>query len=142
MAATQRPAGPRAHPGEARDMLPRLRYGLPLVASAVALALGAPAPAADRPNILFVYTDDQSHRTVSCYPEAFDWVKTPNIDRLASRGVRFASAYIGSWCMPSRATMLTGHHPHGVESMRSVGQYPGSAYDPARCPFWPKVFRA
>lgn len=96
---------------------------------------------AERPNILFIYTDDQSHRTVGCYPEAFDWVKTPNIDSLAKQGVRFAHAYIGSWCMPSRATMLTGHHQHGIESMRMEGQYPGSAYDPEKCPFWPKVFR-
>ena len=64
--------------------------------------------AADRPNILFIYTDDQSHRTVSCYPEAYEWVKTPNIDRLAKQGVRFTHAYIGTWCMPSRATLLTG----------------------------------
>lgn len=95
----------------------------------------------NRPNILFIYTDDHSHRTVSCYPEAFDWVNTPNIDRLAKRGVRFTHAYIGTWCMPSRATLLTGHHSYGVESMRMVGDYPGSEYDPAMCPFWPSVFR-
>ena len=94
-----------------------------------------------RPNILFVYTDDQSHRTVSCYPEAFDWVRTPNIDRLAQRGIRFSYAYIGTWCMPSRATLLTGLHPYGVESMRMAGPYPGSSYDPRQCPFWPAVFR-
>lgn len=94
-----------------------------------------------RPNILLIYTDDHSHRTVSCYPEAWDWVETPNIDRLAARGVRFAHAFIGTWCMPSRATMLTGHHQFGVESMRMVGEYPSSTYDPALCPFWPKVFR-
>ena len=95
----------------------------------------------ERPNILFIYTDDQSYRTVSCYPGAFDWVRTPNIDRLAQQGVRFEHAYIGAWCMPSRATLLTGHHQHGIESMRMEGQYPGSAYDPAQCPFWPSVFR-
>ncbi|MGB0580600.1 MAG: sulfatase, partial [Limisphaerales bacterium] len=44
----------------------------------------------ERPNILFIYTDDQSHRTVSCYPESFDWVNTPNIDSLAKNGVRFS----------------------------------------------------
>ena len=97
--------------------------------------------AADRPNILFIYTDDQSNRTVGCYPNAFDWVRTPNIDKLAASGVRFDHAYIGTWCMPSRATMLTGHHQHGVESMRMEGKYPGSAYDPEQCPFWPAVFR-
>ena len=99
------------------------------------------ALADSRPNILFIYTDDQSSRTVSCYPEAFDWVKTPNIDALASQGVRFNSAFIGSWCMPSRATMLTGHHQHGIESMRMEGNYPGSEYDPEKAPFWPKTFR-
>ena len=86
------------------------------------------------PNILFIYTDDQSHRTVSAYPEAYDFVKTPHIDSLAKSGVRFSRAYIGSWCMPSRATMLTGHHQHGVESMRMEGVYPGSRYDPKKCP--------
>ena len=94
-----------------------------------------------RPNILFIYTDDHSHRTVGCYPEAYPFVQTPNIDRLAARGVRFKHAFIGTWCMPSRATLLTGHYQHGVESMRMEGKYPGSDYDPAECPFWPKSFR-
>ena len=43
--------------------------------------------------------------------------------------------------MPSRATALTGMLQHGIESMRMVGKYPGSTYDPERCPFWPEVFR-
>jgi arylsulfatase A-like enzyme len=96
---------------------------------------------AKQPNILFIYTDDQSHRTVSCYDEAFDWVQTPNIDQLAREGVRFRRAYIGAWCMPSRATLLTGHHQHGIESMRMEGAYPGSAYDPEQCRFWPSALR-
>jgi arylsulfatase A-like enzyme len=116
-----------------------------LLLAALALATSSAAvadePGKARPNILFIYSDDQSHRTCSCYPEAFDWVKSPNIDRLARRGIRFTHAYIGTWCMPSRATLLTGHHPYGVESMRSEGKYPGSTYDPKQCPFWPAVFR-
>lgn len=94
-----------------------------------------------KPNILFIYTDDQSHRTVSSYPDAYEWVKTPNIDRLAKQGVRFEHAYIGSWCMPSRATLLTGLHQHAIKSMRMEGKYPGSQYDPKKCRFWPSVFR-
>ena len=121
----------------------RLRWPiLLLLASCTPEQESRTADPAPRPNILFIYTDDQSHRTVGCYPEAYDWVRTPNIDRLAKRGVRFTHAYIGSWCMPSRATMLTGHHQHGVESMRMAGTYPGSEYDPDKCPFWPKIFRA
>jgi arylsulfatase A-like enzyme len=95
----------------------------------------------DKPNILFIYTDDHSYRTISAYPEAYPWAKTPAIDTLARDGVRFASAYIGTWCMPSRATLLTGKHQFAVESMRMEGPYPGSTYDPEKTPFWPKVFR-
>lgn len=95
-----------------------------------------------RPNILFIYTDDHSYRTISAYEQSYPWVNTPNIDRLAARGVRFEYAYIGTWCMPSRATLLTGKLSYGVESMRMEGQYPGSEYDPEACPFWPATFRA
>jgi arylsulfatase A-like enzyme len=102
-------------------------------------ARGAATP--ERPNILFIYTDDHSYRTLSCYPEAYPWVRTPNFDNLASQGVRFTAAYNGAWCMPSRSTMLTGRHSHAIESMRMEGPYPGCVYDPEKCPFWPKVFR-
>tara|TARA_R110002096_G_scaffold104771_20_gene230772 strand:+ start:2162 stop:3697 length:1536 start_codon:yes stop_codon:yes gene_type:complete len=112
----------------------------------LAFLFGLPSPgwAESRPNILFIYTDDQSHRTLGCYRDdgAYPWVKTPHIDALASRGVRFTHAYIGTWCMPSRATMLTGHHPYGIKSMRGEFLYPRSTYDPEECPFWPKVFRS
>src|SRR5262245_44310018 len=37
--------------------------------------------------------------------------------------------------------MLTGHHPHAIQSMRMEGKYPGSTYDPKQCPFWPARFR-
>ncbi len=105
------------------------------------LSLGAANPAGKRPNILLIYSDDQSYKTVGCYPESFPWVKTPNIDRLAASGVRFQAAYLGSWCMPSRASLLTGRLPHAIESMRMAGKYPASAYDPRVCRFWPSVFR-
>jgi len=94
-----------------------------------------------RPNILFILTDDQSYKTVGCYPGSYPWVKTPNIDALAAAGVRFERSYLGAWCMPSRASLLTGRHPHGIESMRMEGDYPGSTYDPKKCPFWPAEFR-
>lgn len=109
--------------------------------AAWALCGTALAARPERPNILLIYTDDQPYKTVGCYPEAPDWVKTPHIDALAKRGIRFERAYLGSWCMPSRASMLTGRYAHAVESMRMEGEYPGSAYDPQKCPFWPAVFR-
>ncbi len=94
-----------------------------------------------RPNILFIYADDQSYKTISCYDGNPAWVKTPNIDGLAERGVRFERSYLGAWCMPSRASLLTGRLQHAVMSMTMEGQYPGSKYDPAQCPFVPAEFR-
>jgi arylsulfatase A-like enzyme len=99
------------------------------------------AEPARRPNILLIYADDQSYKTVGCYPESWPWVKTPNVDALAKSGVRFHGAYLGGWCMPSRASILTGRHQHGIQSMRMDGPYPGSTYDPKQCPFWPALFR-
>jgi arylsulfatase A-like enzyme len=119
--------------------MPRL---LPrLFATFVSFCSFALASAADRPNILFIFSDDQNPRTIGCYPQSWPWVRTPNIDALAKRGVRFQHCYLGSWCMPSRANLLTGRYPHAIESMRMEGQYPGSTYDPAKCLFWPRVFR-
>ncbi len=109
--------------------------------STLALIALATLAAADRPNILFIYTDDHSYRTMGAYPQSYPWVRTPAMDKLAAEGVRFEYAYIGSWCMPSRATLLTGKHQFSVESMRMEGEYPGSTYDPEQTPFWPKVFR-
>ncbi len=94
-----------------------------------------------KPNVLFIYTDDHSYRTISCYEHAEPWARTPNIDHLARRGIRFTHAYIGTWCMPSRVSMLTGLHAYGAKSMRMEGEYPGSEYDPQACPFWPAIFR-
>lgn len=97
---------------------------------------------AERPNILFLFADDQNTKTIGAYPESWKWVQTPNIDRLAKGGIRFSHCYLGSWCMPSRANLLTGRYPHAIETMRMAGPYPGSTYDPEKCPFWPRVFRA
>ncbi len=70
-------------------------------------ALGLVSLATGKPNILFIYTDDQSTRTVSAYEDAYHWVDTPHIDRLANEGIRFTRANIGTWCMASRASILT-----------------------------------
>ncbi len=112
-----------------------------VLAVSLCSALNSSFAVQPRPNILFIYTDDHSYRTLSCYEHAESWARTPNMDRLAARGVRFTHAYIGSWCMPSRVTMLTGRHQYGAQTMRMEGEYPGSEYDPAQCRFWPAVFR-
>lgn len=113
-----------------------LRLGI-----AVAGLIGGALRAADRPNILFIFTDDQSYRSVAGYEGARPWVDTPNLDALAKSGIRFEHAYVGTWCMPARVSMLTGRQPHAVNSVRMAGPYPGVEYDPEVAPFWPRVLR-
>ncbi|GEM_PF-45108 len=77
------------------------------------LAIGSlAAPAAQRPNVLLLVSDDLA-ATLGCYghPNA----RTPNLDRLAHRGVRFDRAYCQfPHCNPSRASMLSGLRPHST----------------------------
>ncbi|MBM3293684.1 MAG: twin-arginine translocation signal domain-containing protein, partial [Candidatus Aminicenantes bacterium] len=61
----------------------------------------------ERPNILFVLTDDQRFDTMGCAGNAI--IKTPNIDRLAREGIRFTRAFVTTpICAASRASLLTG----------------------------------
>jgi arylsulfatase A-like enzyme len=61
-----------------------------------------------RPNILMIMADDVSPDHFGCYGGA----ATPNLDRLASRGIRFTRAWATPLCMPTRAMMLTGRYAH------------------------------
>ena len=62
-----------------------------------------------RPNILLVLADDMGFSDIGCYGGEID---TPNLDRLARDGVRFSQFYNAGRCSPSRASLLTGLHPH------------------------------
>lgn len=71
--------------------------------------------AAQRPNILFLMTDDQRFDAMSCAGNQY--LRTPAMDRIAGEGVRFEQAFVtNSLCSPSRATIVTGlySHTHGV----------------------------
>lgn len=67
----------------------------------------SPLPA--RPNIIFILADDLGYGDVGCYGSTR--IRTPNIDRLASQGIRFTQAYTGaSVCAPARCVLMTGLH--------------------------------
>lgn len=71
--------------------------------------------AADRPNILFIFSDDHAPNAISCYPGGlFDKIApTKGIDRIAREGMRFDRSYCtNAICGPSRASILTGKHSH------------------------------
>ena len=66
------------------------------------------APAADKPNIIFVLTDDQGYGDLSCHGNPI--LKTPNIDRLHAEGVRFTDFHVSPTCSPTRSALMTGRH--------------------------------
>jgi len=114
--------------------------GFPAIVPASALFFGAApsvlcgqAPAADKPNIVFVLADDVAQGDLGCYGQKL--IKTPNLDWMAAEGTRYLQAYCGTTvCAPSRTSLMTGLHvghapsrgnkkPPGV----TEGQWPLSA---------------
>jgi arylsulfatase A-like enzyme len=76
-------------------------------------AVGA-AEASSRPNIIWIFSDDHAYQAIGAYGGRLQPLNpTPNIDRLASEGMRFDRCYVAnSICAPSRATLLTGKFSH------------------------------
>ena len=73
------------------------------------LPLAAMSHGKDKPNIIFVLCDDMGYGDLACYGQKY--IRTPNIDRLASQGMLFTQAYAGSpVSAPSRASLMTGQH--------------------------------
>lgn len=103
-------------------MLRRCLLILPLL-----LAWSA-APAADKPNIIFILSDDLAQGDLGCYGQKL--IQTPRLDQMAKEGTRFTQAYCGtSVCAPSRTSLMlglhTGHSP--IRANREVqpeGQMP------------------
>ncbi|MCH5179061.1 MAG: arylsulfatase [Prevotellaceae bacterium] len=81
------------------------------------------ADKAKRPNILYIMCDDMGYGDLGCYGQQL--ISTPNIDRLATQGMRFTQAYAGSpVSAPSRATFMTGQHS-GHTHVRGNKEYWG-----------------
>ncbi|MGZ0170691.1 MAG: sulfatase-like hydrolase/transferase [Planctomycetales bacterium] len=71
----------------------------------------AVAAASERPNIVFIFTDDYACQSIGAYGSKIN--KTPNIDRIANEGAVFLNSFCAnSICGPSRACVLTGKHSH------------------------------
>ncbi len=83
-------------------------------------AVAAAAEKPDRPpNIIYFLADDLGYAELGCYGQ--EWIKTPNVDRIAAEGIRFTQHYSGNAvCAPSRCCLMTGKHP-GHAYIRSNG---------------------
>ncbi|MDG2167886.1 MAG: arylsulfatase [Opitutales bacterium] len=82
-----------------------------LITSLAIFALNSSMQAQDRPNVILILVDDMGWSNIGCYG---GMVETPNIDRLAADGLRFDQFYNAARCCPTRATLMTGLHPHQV----------------------------
>jgi arylsulfatase A-like enzyme len=102
------------------------------------LFLSVPCAAAsavprERPNIVLIMADDMGFSDLGCYGGE---ISTPNLDRLATRGLRFTQFYNMGRCCPTRAALLTGLYPHqaGVGDMEpDLGEPEYQGYLNERC---------
>ncbi|MEP6609023.1 MAG: sulfatase-like hydrolase/transferase [Burkholderiaceae bacterium] len=80
-------------------------------------------------NVLFIFSDEHDPRYMGCSGHPF--IKTPNLDRLAARGTRFANAYTPCpVCVPARASLATGRYVHEIGYWDNAIAYDG------RVPGW------
>jgi len=104
--------------------LTRRQFLSALSAGAAAAALPAPirraaAAASDRPNVLYIMTDQQFADVMSCRMGK-DWIHTPALDALAANGALFSRAYSPNpLSMPMRASAFTGQYPHQTGVMHN-----------------------
>ncbi len=87
----------------------RFRFLLSVLLFPVFLFSVSARAADSRPNIVLVLVDDMGWSNIGCYG---GMVETPTIDRLAENGLRFNQFYNAARCCPTRATLMTGLHPH------------------------------
>jgi arylsulfatase A-like enzyme len=76
-----------------------------------------------KPNVIVILADDMGYSDIGCYGGE---IPTPNIDYLAENGVRFTQFYNTARCCPTRASLLTGLHPHQT----GIGNMADNPYDP------------
>lgn len=72
---------------------------------------------AERPNVVLVMTDDQGYGDLGCHGNPV--LKTPNLDALYEESVRLTDFHVSPFCTPTRAALMTGHHPGRTGAYRT-----------------------
>jgi len=102
-----------------------IRYALFLLVFGLAFFSNQTSFAAERPNIVFIFSDDHAAQSISCYGSQIN--KTPNLDRIGNGGTIFENCFCtNSICGPSRAVILTGKHSHINGFVRNGNRFDGS----------------
>jgi len=100
-------------------------FGSLVLALACGWAAEAGEPAAVRPNILWLTSEDNNHASLGCYGN--DLARTPNLDALAQQGIVFENCYAPPVCAPARFTLATGMSPTmcgPAQHHRAAGRLP------------------
>jgi arylsulfatase A len=115
-----------------------LKLGVWILSGAWCLAPGvSSASAAQPPNIVFILADDLGAHDLSCYGS--DFYRSPNIDKLAERGMKFTQAYAAcNVCSPTRASIMTGKYP---ARLHLTTYLPGRPDRPDQKLKQPKIFQ-
>jgi len=91
--------------------------------------LGHAATAAEKPNVIIVFADDQGYQDLGCYGSPN--IETPNIDRMADEGIRFTSFYSAYCvCSASRASLMTGCYQPRISMPGVLGPRSGTGLHP------------
>ena len=99
--------------------------------AALAVSLASSVFADQKPNVIVIMADDLGYGDVGCYGAKLENVKTPNIDRLAERGLRFTGGYSSaSTCTPTRYSLLTGTYAFRGEGTSIAGPNSPSLIQP------------
>jgi arylsulfatase A len=95
-----------------------------------------------RPNILLIFADDLGYEALNCYG-GLDF-KTPNLDDMASKGIRFSRAYTSAVCTPSRVSLHTGLYAsyHGHTDVLRVHDGTSDMIDFTKMPTFAQLMRA
>ena len=95
------------------------------ITSAFLLVCSPLSPAAERPNLVVILSDDHRYDFMGFMEKAPEFLETPNLDRMAQEGAHLQNAFVStSLCSPSRASILTGQYMHRhrvVDNQRAVG---------------------
>ena len=86
-----------------------------------ALASCAADASPKKPNVLIILADDLGYSDIGCYGSEID---TPNLDRLASHGLRFTQCYNTARCWPTRSALITGYYPQQIHMDPPQGRLP------------------
>ena len=108
---------------------------------AQAQAQPQPAPAGQRPNIVFIMADDIGWYNLSAYHQGIMASRTPNLDKLASEGMRFTDYYAEASCTAGRANFITGELPIRT-GLTTVGQAGADVGMPEQAPTIATVLRS